>query len=109
MKENLNKLMPGTFSFCNNCPYKNVCVSPFIEETGDFDEINEIDNKQISEGLDKLFDEIKNFKFAGSDSSYWTEELQECLLKKLTMAINLIGSANISINRAKDDKTVKQQ
>jgi hypothetical protein len=86
------------FDFCKNCSYENVCVSPFTEDVGDFDKKNEIDNKEVSELIIKLYNDIKEYKFENNGKYFGSKEHQECLLRKLTMAINLIGSSNMSFN-----------
>ncbi|MDR2596961.1 MAG: hypothetical protein LBC76_06540 [Treponema sp.] len=95
------------FDTCRNCPFENVCVSPFIEDVGDFDKINEIDNKEISDWIVNLYNEIKRYEFGGIGKYYGSKEHQECLLRKLTIAINLIGSSNMAFNRIKDEKEKK--
>jgi len=92
------------FDFCKNCSYENVCVSPFIEDVGNFDKKNEIDNKDISEFIIKLYNDIKEYKFEGIGKYFGSKEHQECLLRKLTMAVNLIGSSNMSFNIIKQGK-----
>jgi len=92
------------FDICKNCSYENVCVSPFIEDVGDFDKINEIENENVSNWIENLYEEIKKYEFSGLGKYYGTKEHQECLLRKITMAINLIGSSNMAFNRIKDEK-----
>ena len=106
MKDISNKLQlpKRRFDSCKNCPYEAVCVSPFIEDVGDFDKINEINNQNISDGIVELYEDIKKYEFGGIGKYYGTKEHQECLLRKLTMAVNLIGSANMTFNRIKDEK-----
>jgi len=92
------------FDSCKNCPFENVCVSPYIEDIGDFAKKNEIDNQNVSDWIVKLYEDIKEYEFGGLGKYYGTKEHQECLLRKLTMAINLIGSSNMAFNRIKDEK-----
>jgi hypothetical protein len=89
------KMSQRRFNFCKNCGFENACVSPYLEDVGDFDKKNEIANQDIANGIKKLFEEIQNCKFD-------EKEHQECLLRKLTMAMNLIGSANMSFNIVKN-------
>jgi len=101
-KEKSSKLSKKLFNFCKNCPFEKACISPFIEDVGDFDKINEIDNNDVSEWIVNLYNEINDYKFELSKYSD-SKEQQKCLLRKLTMAINLIGSANMSFNKIKDE------
>jgi len=102
-KEISSKLPQKSFKFCKICPYENACISPYIEDMGDFDKKNEIDNQDVSEWIISLYKEINDYKFDISKYSD-SKEQQICLLRKLTMAINLIGSANMSFNKVKDEK-----
>ena len=95
------KMSQRRFNFCKNCGFENACVSPYLEDVGDFDKKNEIANQDIANGIIKLFEEITNCKFDEKEF-VGSKEHQECLLRKLTMAMNLIGSANMSFNTAKD-------
>jgi hypothetical protein len=102
---NISKKMirkkPGT---CDNCPFASVCYSPYVEETGDFDKINEIENQSISDGIIALYDAIKSYPFDRTDSPIGSKDQQECLLRKLTLAVKLIGSANMAFNIVKDER-----
>jgi hypothetical protein len=98
-----NKFVRKKFSFCGNCPFTNACLSPFLDDVGVFDKKNEIEDNNISDGIIKLFDEIKNYKFNGDTHRIGSKEHQECLLRKLTMALNQIGSVNMSFNFVKDE------
>jgi hypothetical protein len=96
------------FDVCERCPFKSACVSPHLAEVGDFDKENEIDNKGIREGIIQLYEEIKNYKFDNDKLRFFgTKEHQECLLGKLTMALNLIGGANMAFNKVKDENESK--
>lgn len=102
-----NKLFQVKFDFCKNCPFASVCVSPYLEETGDFNRKNLIENQVMADELVDLFNEIKNYnfnklKYTGS------KEHKECLLKKLTIAINLIGGVYGSFNRQKDNDIIEK-
>jgi len=107
VKEISNKIIRRRFKFCENCPYENVCVSPFIEDAGNFDKKNEINNKEVAEWIIKLYEEIKNYKFSEDNKFYGSKEHQECLLRKLTMALNLIGSSNMAFNMIKNENNNK--
>lgn len=101
-----NKLFNIKFYFCKNCPFASACVSPYLEEIGDFDKKDGIDNQDIADEIIKLYQEIKDFKF--NKLKYTgSKDHQECLLRKLTMAINLLGGVNISFNRLKDEKEIE--
>ena len=95
------KMTQRRFNACKNCGFENACVSPYLEDVGDFDKKNEIENHDIANGIIKLFEEIKNCKFDGKEF-VGSKEHQECLLRKLTMAMNLISGANMGFNIAKD-------
>ena len=101
-------ILPARFNFCKDCPFKSVCVSPHMEDTGDFSKKSEIDNQDIADEIVKLYEEIKHYNFDKPEFT-GSKEHQECLLKKLTIAINLIGSVNMSFNRLKDVNEVESQ
>jgi hypothetical protein len=94
------------FDFCEKCPFKSVCVSPYFEGVGDFAKKHGIDNAAVRDGIINLYEEIKSYHF-DNDKPIGTKEDQECWLGKLTIALNLIGSANMSFNRLKDENKSK--
>jgi hypothetical protein len=95
------KMSHRRFNACKNCGFENACVSPYLEDIGDFDKKNEIEDQEIANAIIKLFEEIKRYKFEEQEF-VGSREHQECLLRKLTMSMNLIGSANMGFNKAKD-------
>jgi len=99
------KLLNRRSNACKNCSYKNICDSPYIEDVGDFDKKNEIDDQEIVDGIVKLYEEIEKYNF-NREKFLWSKEHQECLLRKLTMSINLIGSVNMSFNRLKNEDEI---
>jgi hypothetical protein len=96
-----NKISQRRFNACKNCGFENACVSPYLENIGDFDKKNEIEDQEIADGIIKLYEEIKKYKF-DEQEFVGSKEHQECLLRKLTMSINLIGAANMGFNKAKN-------
>lgn len=104
MDEVKKKLTRRKFPACENCAYDAVCSSPYLDDTGVFDKIREIENSAVSEGIVELYNEIKKYQFDSRQFKYvGTKEHQGCLLHKLTLAINLIGSANMDFNMVKAD------
>jgi hypothetical protein len=93
------------FNFCERCSFKSACVSM---DVGDFDKQNEIENKDISEGIIQLYEKIKNYKFDNNKPHvFGIKEYQECLLGQLTMALDLIGKSNREFNLVKNDNESK--
>jgi hypothetical protein len=90
------------FNSCENCSFRYACVSPFLEDMGEFDKLNGIENQALKNGLIQLYDEIKAYEFDQDAKIFGSEEHKECLLRKLTMSINLVGGVNGIFNRVKD-------
>ena len=94
---------------CKSCPFKCACESGANPDIGDFDKKSEIENQAISDGVIQLYEAIETYEFGNSEKGIFSKHHQECLKKKLTMAIELIGGANMSFNRLKEENEIKQR
>jgi hypothetical protein len=96
------KITKKRFNFCEGCVFHSACISPHLPDMGDFDKINEIDDPHVRDGVIALYSEIKDYQFDKNADRFGSENHKECLLRKLTIAINMLSYVNLNFNFAKD-------
>jgi hypothetical protein len=79
------------------CPYYTACHSPFVEDCGDFDHLNEIQNSYVRTFIKDIFEKVASIDdvHLGDD----IRDVKRCFLRKWTMAANLMSGAYLSYNK----------
>jgi hypothetical protein len=80
----------------HECPYYTACHSPFTEDCGDFNHLNEIQDTYVKNFVKMIFDKV-----ATVDDVHLGDTIRDtkrCFLRKWTMAANLMSGAYSSYN-----------
>jgi hypothetical protein len=109
IKEISQKIARKRFDFCGDCPFASACTSPHLDDAGDFDKITEIGDDNVEEYIRNLYETIQNYAFEENAKIFASKEHKDCLLRKITMATNLLGSTNMSFNLVKDHIEIQKK
>jgi len=80
----------------HECPYYTACHSPYVEDCGDFDHINEIQDNYVKRFVKDVFDKVASVDDVRLGDNI--REMKRCFLRKWTMAVNLMSGAFLSYN-----------